>query len=458
MSANTATLSAADKAAELLSEGRRLMGLKRSHEAIPLFNEAYALAPENPDIRFQLGSVARLQGDLPLALQHMSFCLERTPERPEVWLRLGEILSCSRRYDEGVAIMKSAVDRHPDHGRIWWRYGRLLRYTGALDDAHEVLMRASSAPSVRDLARFDIAPVFEALGDQKRAARLLKAVAETAQDRLLQLSAGARLATMYDDEPDPETSRRVAFHIKSPFHETVLGPGFEAARAHHHTLLTHDVEEVLAHRPDAIVGCDSQLVSMRRLAPEAVYINTRHGLISKHHAAIQARSADYFCVTNDEQAAWFRDRDMVPGKEFWPIGYLQLDPLFRGEVEPAPIGAPAGMPVALYAPTHGETISSVPMLGDDPVRTMRPLESDVFLVIKPHPEIPTRHPEWMDRFRVAAALHENVMLVTDAQAPIDRYMAAADVMISDCSSVMLQYLALDRPLVLISNPARFSDK
>ncbi|MBT5432107.1 MAG: hypothetical protein HOI34_09950 [Rhodospirillaceae bacterium] len=258
-----------------------------------------------------------------------------------------------------------------------------------------------------------------------------------------------------DPLPDPETSRRVVFHVKSRFHAPILKPGWEQARPHHVTLFTNDVEEVLAHQPDVVVACDSQLVSMRRILPEAFTVNTRHGLISKLHAASLAKSADYFCVASPSQVDWFRDRDIAPRKDFWPIGYLQLDPLFRGEVKPVSTGAPAGMPVVLFTPTHGEAISGVPMLGEDPVAAIRPNPNDAFVIIKPHPEIPLRHPEWMDRFRVSAALHENVMLVTDTHASIDAYMAASDIMVSDCSSVMLSYLALDRPLVLLSNQQRF---
>lgn len=108
----------------------------------------------------------------------------------------------------------------------------------------------------------------------------------------------------------------------------------------------------------------------------------------------------------------------------------------------------------LFAPTIHETVSAMPMLGEDPVSAMRPAAHDAFLIIKPHPELPQRHPEWMDRLVVAAALHENVMLVTDTHAPIDRYLAAADLLVTDCSSVMFQYLPFDRPLVRLSNPAR----
>lgn len=431
------------------------MARRQANKAIPLFNEALGLDPENPDIRFQLGSVARLQGDLKLALTHLLYCLEKTPERPEVWIRISEVMSYSRNYREAVALMQRGVERHPQNGRIWWRYGRMLRYNGAHESAFNALQKAVTAQGVRIGSGYDLALTFLAMGEVPKARRALKSIRDAARQELHGMSASALLEQMQDPalEEAPE-ARRVAFHMKSKFHQAILAPGWQACRAMHQTLLTHDVEEILAHAPDVVVACDSQLVSMRRLIPDVSFVNTRHGLASKQHSASNAGSADYLCVASEEQAQWLRDRGIEPRKAIWPIGYLQMDPLFRGDVVPIPTGARDGMPVILFAPTIHETVSAMPMLGEDPVAAMRPAAYDAFMIIKPHPELPQRHPEWMERLVVAAALHENVMLVTDTHAPIDRYLAAADLLVTDCSSVMFQYLPLDRPLVLLSNPAR----
>jgi tetratricopeptide (TPR) repeat protein len=439
----------------LLEQGKHLMARRQANKAIPLFNEALGLDPDDPDIRFQLGSLARLQGDLKLAFTHLIYCLEKTPERPEVWIRISEVMSYSRNYRDGVALMQRGVERHPQNGRIWWRYGRMLRYNGAHESAFNALQKAVSAQGVRIGAGFDLALTYLAMGDVPKARKALKSIREAAQGELLGMSAAALLEQMHDLAlEDTSETRRVAIHLKSKFHHAVLAPGWQACRAMHHTLMTHDVEEVLAHVPDVVVACDSQLVSMRRLIPEASFINTRHGLASKQHSTTNADSADYLCVASEEQAQWLHDRNIAPRKAIWPIGYLQMDPMFRGDVAPIPTGVRDAMPVILFAPTIHETISAMPMLGEDPVEAMRPVAHDAFLIIKPHPEIPQRHPEWMERLVLAAALHENVMLVTDTHAPIDRYLAAADLLVTDCSSVMFQYLALDRPLVLLSNPAR----
>jgi hypothetical protein len=333
----------------------------------------------------------------------------------------------------------------------------MLRYNQSPERSFDALQKAVSAPSVRFGAGFDLALTYLAMGDQQRARRTLKTVRDATRGELLGMSAGAILEQMRDPEiEDGPGTRRVAFHVKSAFHHAILHPGWAACRGMHHALLTHDVEEVLAHRPDVVVACDSQLTSMRRLAPEVRYVSTRHGLASKRHVGTYAEAADYLCVASEEQALWLRKQGIAPRKEIWPIGYLQMDPLFRGVVQPAPTGAPEGMPVALFAPTIHETVSAMPMLGDDPVAAIRHGDHDFYLVIKPHPEIPQRHPEWMDRLIVSSALHENVLLVTETHTPIDRYLAAANLLITDCSSVMFQYLPLDRPLVLLSNPSRLS--
>jgi len=189
MCAQTTSSSDSQRALELLEEGRRLMRLRQSHISIPMFNEAYQLDPDNPDIRFQMGSVARLQGELPLALQHLTFCLEHTPERVEVWLRLGEVLSFSRRYREGVAVTQRAVERHPENGRIWWRHGRMLRYNQSLDMALDALQRAVTAPSVKNRANFDLACVLQHLGETGKARKIFEDLANESDIGLLGVSA-----------------------------------------------------------------------------------------------------------------------------------------------------------------------------------------------------------------------------------------------------------------------------
>jgi hypothetical protein len=50
-----------------------------------------------------------------------------------------------------------------------------------------------------------------------------------------------------------------------------------------------------------------------------------------------------------------------------------------------------------------------------------------------------------------------VHLVSDTHADVTPYMLAADVLLSDASSAVFEFLALDRPIVLVTNPCHRAD-
>jgi CDP-glycerol glycerophosphotransferase (TagB/SpsB family) len=78
----------------------------------------------------------------------------------------------------------------------------------------------------------------------------------------------------------------------------------------------------------------------------------------------------------------------------------------------------------------------------------------VRLVIKPHPVTAAHHPDWLANWRALAAADPHVHLIDDPAADVMPYLQAADVLVSDASSVIFLYLALDRPIVLVTNPDR----
>jgi CDP-glycerol glycerophosphotransferase (TagB/SpsB family) len=98
------------------------------------------------------------------------------------------------------------------------------------------------------------------------------------------------------------------------------------------------------------------------------------------------------------------------------------------------------------------------MLGEDFHTLLRGGRDDVSLIIKPHPLIATKYPDWMQIWRNQAQVDPNLHLIEDADRDVIPFLRAADVLVSDASSVQLEYLALDRPMVLINNPQRFGCK
>lgn len=79
---------------------------------------------------------------------------------------------------------------------------------------------------------------------------------------------------------------------------------------------------------------------------------------------------------------------------------------------------------------------------------------DTFVVIKPHPLVfqRTELARWQNDLRTAAHGRSDTFLIESRSEDIMPWLKAADVLVSDASSVQLEYLALDRPLVLIDHP------
>ena len=111
----------------------------------------------------------------------------------------------------------------------------------------------------------------------------------------------------------------------------------------------------------------------------------------------------------------------------------------------------------LYAPTHHRAFASAAMVGERVASLIGGAREDLTIVIKPHPRCEFR-PGWMAAWERLAARDEHVHLIKDPAVDIAPLLIAADVLVSDTSGVIFQYLALDRPIVLIANPQHARDK
>jgi CDP-glycerol glycerophosphotransferase (TagB/SpsB family) len=259
--------------------------------------------------------------------------------------------------------------------------------------------------------------------------------------------------------PDlPPGAKRVALHTNQRFHDAILRPLFEELAQRHRTIVTADARRLVEFDPDVVIVADAQSEPLRRMVPRAQFVFTRHGLISKNSPGRAAPMADYACITSEASKQWYIERGIAPRKGFWITGYVQADPLFRDAPLPLPFALPQGTKTVLYAPTFNDFLSSAPMLGPRTVALIRGARRDISIVIKPHPHICSQRAAWMDWWRKAAATEPGVFLVEDPAADLVPYLKAADLLVSDASSATMMYLALDRPIVLITNPDAGKDK
>ena len=250
---------------------------------------------------------------------------------------------------------------------------------------------------------------------------------------------------------------RVGIYLRYPFHAHIFESTLEALRSTCTCLSTTSPAELMRFRPHVVLAAeDISYLHLRGHLPKSLFVHTWHGLASKGIPEKSFRAADYVCVTSDYIKRDFASRGIKPRRAFWTIGYIQMDNLLRA---PRPPQIPLERKVILYAPTWHQGLSSLPLLAENAVKLLKQGAPDSFLVIKPHPLIqqgvdPALAP-WMEALRAQCRERDDVYLVEDRSADIMPFLKAANVLVTDASSVQLEYLALDRPIVLINNPDRF---
>jgi hypothetical protein len=261
---------------------------------------------------------------------------------------------------------------------------------------------------------------------------------------------------------------RVAFFSALDFHGPILAPVREALTDRADTLLTADRRAIVSFRPHVLVmAFFNHLEFFRRALPETFIVNIRHGMIGKGglHRLPQRASARRFdaVAVGDQVRIADYERSGARPEVFWETGYPQLDPLFRRApapplfIDPAHPTRDPAHPTLLYAPTWNLGLTSVTMLGDRLVELVRARAPGLNILIKPHPVIGDWRPQWMARWARMAATYSGVHLVADTHVDIVPYLLASDVLLSDASSVIFEFLALDRPVIVVNNPLRTAD-
>jgi CDP-glycerol glycerophosphotransferase (TagB/SpsB family) len=138
---------------------------------------------------------------------------------------------------------------------------------------------------------------------------------------------------------------------------------------------------------------------------------------------------------------------LFPGRPMLEVGYAKLDPLFgpkpdRPEIDFDRIGLPADQPTLLYAPTFYP--SSIEMMPDD----LPAHFSDYNLIVKPHMFTfsKARYKKQVKKLKGWAA-YANCVVTDPFLFNLLPYMNSADLMISDASSALFEFAAMDKPVI-----------
>ena len=199
---------------------------------------------------------------------------------------------------------------------------------------------------------------------------------------------------------------------------------------------------------DLYVSADFSIASPR--AHKKVHMF--HGVSFKNHAVSpHAREYDAVFVVGPYMERQFVRRGIFEEGDprMRRVGMPKLDRLLGGTLDRARIledlGCRADRPTVLYAPTWGDQ-SSLGIMGEDVLRNL--CGRGLNLVVKLHDNSydPRKNPvRWAER--LAALAHAD--LAVGRTADVVPLLFAADVLISDASSVSNEFLLLDRPIIFL---------
>jgi len=272
-------------------------------------------------------------------------------------------------------------------------------------------------------------------------------------------------------------SRRILVELRTPMHLAVLGPVIDALhlRGDVDVCFTSDDPErirpvvpgrFLTHadarwrRFDVYINADPwAAVALRRCGAR---INFSHGVAGKYDLdnpvglPLDFHHYDRVAFINaDRMRRYVEARVIAPGQAAL-VGYPKLDRLATGGCDGkaalAALRFPAAAPTALYAPTYSPA-ASLHHAGESIVRSLARAGFNVIVKLHdrsfdPDPRY-TGGIDWRARFAAIARTAPIRMVDTADSCP---WLAAADLMVTDHSSIGFEFLVLDRPLIVYDVP------
>jgi hypothetical protein len=266
--------------------------------------------------------------------------------------------------------------------------------------------------------------------------------------------------------------------LRTPVYKAVLGPVWEAIED-----LPGVTVQFTSEYPDRIrplVGSDRFLThaavewrrfdlylnadpwAAARLRRCARRINFFHGVAGKYDLdrpsglPMGFEYYDRVAFINGDRMRKYLDAGVVTRRQAVLVGYPKLDRLATGQVDGHAVRAALGLsparPTALYAPTYSPA-ASLHVAGEAIIAALA--DAGMNVIVKLHDRSLDPDPrytagiDWRARMR---AIERPGAVVFVEGADASPLLAAADVMVTDHSSVGFEYLVLNRPLLVFDAP------
>jgi hypothetical protein len=181
-----------------------------------------------------------------------------------------------------------------------------------------------------------------------------------------------------------------------------------------------------------------------------------HGVSFKNLAVREkALRFDLLCLPGRYHAEQYRERGLIrpDGAQCLLTGFAKADQIVAAGFERGAalraFGMNPSLPVVLLAPT-GDRDNALDAMGERLVTAIR--DSGRFnLLVKPH-DHPKNGVDWRERLRPL----ENDRVRVVRSWDVVPYLKVADLLVTDASSVAVEYTLLDRPIVFIDVPTLFA--
>lgn len=372
------------------------------------------------------------------------------PDDEGGWQLLLHCLEQGGDLGETERLVRFALERFPALPRAHLVLAATVAQRGLPGEAAGLLRgRALSGDEGLLLAEIDLAL------DREEARRIYAEYARAAPAHPV-VALGLRAAESLRAAKD--RGAQVAFLLTEDWHGWIQRPIAEALVAQGIACVAVTRPWLLAaHRPRVVVLSSPNpplMQGLRAALPGARLVNTRHGISvnGKNYGLYAAASCDHVCVSSEALGERTRELAMLEAERVWVTGYPQMDELFRRLRDG--VASEAGRRRVLFAPTFNPELSAAYLAGEDPVSAIRGHDETIAVVLAGHPQLRRSAPQLLAAWRRLAASRPNVSFFDSEAGNITTLLADADVLVSDVSSVALQYLALDRPLVRLVDLAR----
>jgi hypothetical protein len=273
-------------------------------------------------------------------------------------------------------------------------------------------------------------------------------------------------------------ARRVLVELRTPGARAILGPVADAIQDWPGVELAYTSEypdrvrplvgasRFLTHRQaewtrfDVYLNADPWAAA--RLRRTARCINFFHGVAGKYDLDRPAGLPmgfdryDRVAFINEDRLRRYVDAGIVRSEQAVLIGYPKLDRLASGRVDGGAVRKALGLdgqrPTAFYGPTYSPA-SSLHLAGEAIIRALA--DAGFNVIVKLHDRSLDPDPRYTGGINWRARLQavEEAGRIRYVEGPdASPYLAAADVMVTDHSSVGFEYLVLDRPLLVFDAP------